>query len=343
MISALAPDLPGHEAAREAIGRHLEGCEAGAVEITGVGRLGMRTKPGRTARDPRTGDPVAVPPSRFVVFGTPDARDELLAPSPSLEALGAALAGALAEEGRAVHVPGIGTFARREGAAHFASASALRHLVNGAPLVPMDAAALEATLARFATEPFGVRELQELLAAARTAAEPEDDVLVDLPAGLPRLLRAALARSAELGNVDAFGFLTPMHRDWAYADFAKGRSDRTPDVFLLSDAEPRSAGRSGNVWALRLEDLGAEDPQVTWCRDHRALEEASGPPRRVRLSTFLRVAALETVLGPLDPGGAARVREAVVAACPDLAEIAWPTRWAFAAPDPWLGQVVLTW
>lgn len=342
MISALAPDLPGHEAARDAIEGHLAGTEGGAVEIPGVGRIGVRTRPGRTARDPKTGEPVAIPPSRFVVFADPRDDDALLAPSPAVDALGAALAGALADAGGA-HVPRLGTFARRDGAAHFASAAALRHLVNGAPLVPMDPAALETTLARFGADPFDVRELQELLAPARTAAEPEDDVLVDLPAGLPRLLRAALARSAELGNVDAFGFLTPMHREWAFADFAKDRPDKTPDVFLLSDAEPRSAGRSGNVWVLRLSELGHEDPPVTWCRDHRALAEAEGPPLRVRLSTFLRVAALETVLGPLDPAGAARVREAVLGACPELRGMVWPTRWAFAAPDPWLGHVVLTW
>lgn len=340
MISALAPDLEGHDATAAAIARHLVETPHGAVAIPGVGLLGMLTKESRPRRDPKTGELVAVPPTRVPVFDTPGAADARLLETSALVALGSALAERLAEDGGAVHLAHVGTFARVSGEIRFLPLPALRRRANGDAVPPMAPDALASVLARFAAEPFDVRALQELLATATAAEEPEDDVLVDLPAGLPRLLRAALARSAELGNKDAFRFLTPMHREWAWSDFAKERASSPPDVFLLSDA-PARAGGPARVWALPLSDLGEADPLVTWCADHVSLASATAP--RVRLSTWLRVFALETVLGPLDRPSAERVREAVSAVCPEVSPLTFPMRAMGALPDPWLQQVVLTW
>jgi hypothetical protein len=112
-------------------------------------------------------------------------------------------------------------------------------------------------------------------------------------------------------------------------------------VFLLSNAGPWRIGPQVSLryWVLPLKDLGTEDPMVVWCLDHATLASS---PHRARLSTWMRLFALETVLGPLDPPRVARVQEAVRATCPEV-KTSWPERWIGDAPDPWLRQVVLTW
>lgn len=338
MTALAAPDLGGHDVAIDAVTAHLSVEPDASVVMPGIGCLDV------VAQRPRLGLPGSV--RRAVRFreaavqeGAPAAR--ALPSTGDLVGLAAAVKARL-EDAAGVHVPTLGTFARIEGSLQFHSCEALRRRMNGLPCAPMASDALHAALSRFSAEPFGVRELQELLAAATSTEEPEDDVLVDLPAGLPKLLRAALARSAELGNRDAFAFLTPIRREWAWRDYAGAKGSASPpDVFLLSDAGPRSVGLPGptRLWVLQLSDLGTEDPMVTWCAD-RASHAAS--PHRARLSTWLRLFALETVLGPLDRAQTAEVRAAVTTACPEVSTT-WPVRWLGEAPDPWLRHVVLTW
>ncbi len=365
-LACLASDVEGHDAVVAAIVDHLAADDAAVATLPGLARLSVRSYRGNEGRNPVTGTIVPVPPKRlpFCLQLAPwplgkdpdEAREsgpegvvrELEAPE-ALAALAADIDARLREGGPrcAVHVGGLGTFTASPNGhlriLGFAPATPLRMRMNKTPLEPMATTALDAALAHLRGADFAVRDLQEMLAACRSAREPEDDVLVDLPAGLPKLLRAALARSAELGNEDRFGFLVPMRREWAWRDFAGDRASSPPDVFLLSDAPPR--GRSeerDRVWALRLSDLGEADPVVTWCADHATLATS---PYRARLSTWVQLFALETALGPLDRAQAGRVRAAVLRACPEVGEAGFhfPQRFAFALPDPWLQQVVLTW
>ena len=331
----LAREIAGFDDVVTALVAHLVAADvSGVVDLGPLGRLGAKAyrpfsmnapsmERGPAKRVPTFGPQVAAPGARIL----------------DATALGRAVLAALDTdpERPAVHVPGVGTFGRSsvEAPAELVPALALRGALEGAPPTPMTIAALDVLLARVRGRDFTVADLQALLAERRSANEPEDDVLVDLPAGLPNLLRAALARSSELGNDDRFGFLTPMHREWAWKDFAKAEAVRVPDVFLLSNAPDR-------VWAMRLGDLVEPDPEVTWCDDHSSLASS---PHRVRLSTWVQLFALETALGPLDREGARRVREAVLAACPDLSpeRLTFPDRFVGPRPDPWLQRVVLSW
>ncbi len=322
--AVLATELQGHEEAAETITRALEG-EGASVGLGDLGSLSTKTYspyPGAPPRRIPVVDPIARAPSQ-----------------PSVEALVGALATSL--EGAPVHVPGIGTFARGAGALTFRHAPALAARLDGKPLAPMPEDALDALLARVRGRDLAVRDLQEMLRDRRSTREPEDDILVDLPAGLPKLLRAAMARSAELGNDDRFGFVTPVRREWTWRDFAsEERVSSPPDVFLLSDYPPPRTPGSREVWVLPLADLGQEDPTVIWCSGHASMATS---PHRVPLTTWIQLFSLETALGPLDRGCAGKVREAVVGACPELAEMTFPRRSVGPLPDPYLQQVVLTW
>lgn len=336
MTTVRAPDLAGFEDVLARMVRRLVEDDDAVVVLPSVGRLAVAVKPGRLGRNPVTGEPIEVRATRSPTF-TPGTDGTSALAYPDLDALASAVR-ARFDAGEGAHLPGLGTLARLEGEVRFLAAAPLRRRMQGDDLAPMDDTALDEALARFAAEPFGVRELQTLLAPCRAAAEPEDDVLVDLPAGLPKLLRAALARSAELGNQDRLGFLIPMRREWAWSEFAPGRGG-PPDVFFVSNAGPWPVGRRSSYWVLALADLGQEDPTVVWCEDHATFATS---PHRTRLSTWMRLFALETVLGPLDPPRVTRVRAAVQATCPEVATT-WPERWVGQAPDPWLRQVVLTW
>lgn len=319
----LATELEGHEEGAEAISLALEGGDASV----GLGRLGSLST--------RTYSPYPGAPPRRVPVLDPGARPT----EPRVASLAEALATSL--ESGPVHVPGVGTFARGAEGLSFRHAPVLAARLDGKPLVPMAEERLDALLALVRGRDFAVRDLQEMLRECRSLREPEDDILVDLPAGLPKLLRAALARSAELGNEDRFGFITPVRREWTWRDFAtKERVSAPPDVFLLGDYPPPRTPASREVWVLPLADLGQEDPTVIWCSGHASLATS---PHRVPLSTWIQLFSLETALGPLDRTGAAKVREAVVAACPELRAMTFPRRSAGPLPDPYLQQVVLTW
>ncbi|AEF81386.1 HU family DNA-binding protein [Leadbettera azotonutricia] len=78
LIAILRSDLPGiapldtHHA-RELAARIVAGMAAAlasgdSVELRGLGGLEVKTHPERRARNPRTGEPVIVPPRQYVVF-----------------------------------------------------------------------------------------------------------------------------------------------------------------------------------------------------------------------------------------------------------------------------------
>jgi len=331
----LARELVGFDDVVTDLAAHLVGPADDAARVADLGPLGHL---GAKVYRPFSMNAPSMergPAKRVPTFGPDAAPPDAI--SFDATALGTAVLAALdADPDRpAVHVARVGTFARSSDEVTFVPALAFRGALEGAPPAPMTSAELDVQLARVRGRDFAIADLQALLAPRRSSTEPEDDVLVDLPAGLPNLLRAALARSSELGNDDRFGFLTPMHREWAWKDFAKAGAGSVPDVFLFSNAPDR-------VWAMRLAELGEPDPEVTWCDDHASFASS---PDRVRLSTWIQLFAFETVLGPLDREGAHRVREAVLRACPDLAptRLTFPDRFVGPRPDPWLQRVVLTW
>ncbi|MFJ2247448.1 HU family DNA-binding protein [Streptomyces sp. NPDC094461] len=73
LIAAIEDDLGGREKATAAVESVFDAvvravARGEAVAVTGFGTLVPKARPGRTARDPRTGDEVEVAPTRVVRF-----------------------------------------------------------------------------------------------------------------------------------------------------------------------------------------------------------------------------------------------------------------------------------